>query len=232
MKSDNSTKQLKENMAKASGRDLPISFKQSIEVCNYLRKDPVAKAKQKMEDAISLKKPVPFKKYTDGVGHKKGNILAGRYPVNACKMILKLIKSAESNALFKGLNSKGLIIENITTNQAADAWRYGRQSRRKMKRCHIDVIVKEVVKKKETAKQKPEEKKPEVKTAAEPAEKKESPKPAPAKSEASKPEVKAETAEPKPKIEPKAEVKKQEAEQKPKEEPKPVQESNNKIEEK
>jgi large subunit ribosomal protein L22 len=138
-----SINKIEENMSKAVGLDLPISFKQSFEICNYIRKNDVAKAKIKLEDAISQKRPIPFRKFTNGLGHKKGNLLAGRYPIKACTEILKLINSAESNALFKGLNSKGLVICHISVKNAASAWHYGRQKRRRMKRCHIEVILKE-----------------------------------------------------------------------------------------
>ncbi|MFT4297614.1 MAG: 50S ribosomal protein L22 [Candidatus Woesearchaeota archaeon] len=137
-------KKIDENMAKAVGLDLPISFKQSIEICNYIRGDSVAKAKKKLEDAISGKKPIPFRKYTNEKKNKKGNLLAGRYPIKACTNILKLLKSAESNAVFKGLNSKGLVILHLSVKSAPGAWHYGRQRRRRMKRSHVEVILKEV----------------------------------------------------------------------------------------
>jgi large subunit ribosomal protein L22 len=138
-----SVKKLEENMAKAAGLDLPISYKQALEICNYIRKNHIVKAKEKLENAISMKRPIPFKKFTNGLGHKKGELLAGRYPIKACTEILKLLKSAEANALFKGLNSKGLVIFHLSVKNAAGAWHYGRQRRRRMKRCHVEIILKE-----------------------------------------------------------------------------------------
>lgn len=143
-----------EHTARAMGKDLPISFKQSIEICNYIRNNPIAKAKLRLTNAIEKTKPIPFKRFTNGVGHRKGPILAGRYPLKACQHILKLINSAESNALFKGLNSKDLIVAHISPKQAPSSWRYGRNSRRQMKKCHIEVVLKEAKPKKTEVKPK------------------------------------------------------------------------------
>jgi large subunit ribosomal protein L22 len=154
------TKTMKENMVRSQGVNLPISEKYAIEICNYIRKNPLHIAIKKLEDAISQKKAIPFKKYTNGVGHKPGNdIVAGRFAVKACTHILKIVKSAESNALFKGLNTKNLIISNILAKQAPENFHHGRQSRQKMKMCHIQVILEEVVaEKKEISKVKSEKK--------------------------------------------------------------------------
>jgi len=160
-----SLQKIDEHTARAMGKDLPISFKQSIEICNYIRNNPIAKAKLRLTNAIEKTKPIPFKRFTNGLGHKKGPVLAGRYPLKACQQILKLISSAESNALFKGLNSKDLVVAHISVKQAPSSWRYGRNSRRQMKKCHIEVVLKETKPKKTEEKPKAEkvavEKKPE-----------------------------------------------------------------------
>lgn len=134
------------NIAKAQGRDLPISLKQAIEISNYIRNDNVAKAIAKLDAAINLEKAVPFRKYTNALGHKKGSIGSGRFAVKACSEIKKILKSAESNALFKGMNSKSLVVFHIAAKKAGQAWHYGRQSRRRMKRCHIEIALREALK--------------------------------------------------------------------------------------
>ncbi len=130
----------KEKMAKAVGRDLPISYKNSVEVCRYLKKKEVAKAKKILEDAIALKKPIPFKRFNKGIAHKKG-MMSGSYAVNTCKSILALLKSAEANAAQKNISNP--VIIHMCANKASNTWRYGRHSRRKAKRAHVEIVLAE-----------------------------------------------------------------------------------------
>lgn len=136
-----------EHVAKALGMSLPISPKHSIEICNLIRHKKLEKAKIILEKVIEKKAPIPFKRFQQ-MGHKKGKTGPGRYPVNACKEILKVLNSAEANAQFKGLNTSNLVIAHIATNRAAQQWHYGRQRRRKMKRAHVQVMLEEKAEKK------------------------------------------------------------------------------------
>ena len=70
----------------------------------------VAEARKFLEDVVALKQAVPFKRHHDGTGHRKGPMAAGRYPVNASKEILKILKNAESNAEYKGLEPANMYI--------------------------------------------------------------------------------------------------------------------------
>lgn len=135
--------------AKVLGRDLPISKKHSVEICRWLRKKRLDKAQAMIEKVLKKELAVPYKRYTWNLGHKKGISGPGRYPIKTAKEILKLLKSAETNAQFKGMNTSNLTIEHINAHQASSPWHFGRQRRRKMKRCHVEVIVKEGLKKKE-----------------------------------------------------------------------------------
>ena len=143
-----------EHTAKINGRSLPISTKQSIEICNFIRGTNLEKAKALLGEVIKHKRAVPYKRFSGDVGHKKGKIAAGRYPENACKAILSLLEGVEANAQFKGLNTSNLVISYICPNKASRPWHYGRQRRRKMKRTHIDIIVRETAEKKETKEKK------------------------------------------------------------------------------
>jgi len=135
------------NTAKACGRSLPISTKHSIEIGNLIRGEKLDYSKKILNEVIAKKKAVPLKRFNKGAGHKK-KIGPGRYPEKASLEILKLLESAEANAQFKGLNTANLIISSISANRASTQWHYGRQRRRKMKRTHIDIIVREEGKKK------------------------------------------------------------------------------------
>ena len=132
----------KENMARAVGKDVPMSTKQAIEVCSLLKKKNVKEAERILEMAISLKKAIPLKRFNKGVGHKKG-MAAGRYVVNTSQHILKLLKSAEANAAQKGLGE--LMIRHMSANRGARAYRYGRRSRIKAKRTNIEIVLEQKV---------------------------------------------------------------------------------------
>jgi hypothetical protein len=74
-------------------------------------------------------------------GHKKG-MSTGRYPTKAAFEILKLLKSVEANAHFKGLNTSSLKITKIIANRAPNPYSGGRH-RTGTKRTHVEVEVKE-----------------------------------------------------------------------------------------
>jgi|SRR3989344_894874 len=129
-----------ENSARAVGKSLPISNKQSVEICGFIRGKKLQKAKDMLKQVIEKKMAVPYKRYNQDVGHKTG-IAAGRYPMNASKNILALLEGVEANAQFKGLNTSNLVIKHICAHKAAKQWHYGRKRRRVMKKATIEVIV-------------------------------------------------------------------------------------------
>jgi len=139
---DYSTK-LGENSARALGFALPISRKQSLMICNMLRGKPVQSAKKTLENVIAMKIPVPMTRFNWDRGHKAG-MAAGRYPIKACDQFLKLIKSAESNAQFKGLGTAELIISHIVAQKAPKVWRGQRTGRHEAKRTTVEVVVSEI----------------------------------------------------------------------------------------
>ena len=103
----------KEHSARAMALDLPISTKQSIEICSAIRSKPLEKAKEILKRVIKLKTPIPFKRFKLNVGHKRGPLAAGRYPIKASEYILKLLNQVETNAQDKGLNTDNLVIKHI-----------------------------------------------------------------------------------------------------------------------
>lgn len=139
-----------ENCAKAVGISLPISRKHGFAICRAIRGLDLPKAKKFLENVVLFKQPVPFTRFTDGVGHRPG-IAAGRYPVKASSHVLELLKSVEANAQVKGLSTANLVIKHIVAQKAPSVMRSGRRQR-DAKRTHIEVVVEEVKKKKEVKK--------------------------------------------------------------------------------
>ncbi len=139
-----SIKELKENMARAVARDAGVSTKYAIETVHFLKNRTTAQAKAYLDKVIAKKAAIPFRRFTNGVGHRKGpNMAAGRYPRKLSLELIRLIKNVEANASMKGLGDNLKIIYFIA-NKAAVPMRYGRHPRRETKRTHIEIIVEEV----------------------------------------------------------------------------------------
>lgn len=141
-KTNYSIQTIAENTAKAYGKSLPISLKTSINIANKIRGMSAQKALAYLKRVTELKQAVPFTRFTDGVGHRKGNMASGRFPIKAAKEIGNILASAVTNAANKGL-AEELKIIHITANKAATQFHMGRQRRRAMKQTHIEIVVQE-----------------------------------------------------------------------------------------
>lgn len=145
----------------ANAFNLDISTKYSVEIANNIRGKTTERAKKILQDAIDMKIPIRITRFKEGAGHKRGNFASGKYPINASKEILSVIKQAESNVRDKGGSTQNLVISGIIVNKAANTPRYGRQRGIRAKKTHLEIKVKEVEGKKREAKKivKPEVKK-------------------------------------------------------------------------
>lgn len=131
-----------EHTACASGRDLGMSTKASVEICRWIRYRNLQKAKNLLQLVLEKKLAVPYLKFIQDVGHKPG-IRSGRYPVKAVKEILTLLESVEKNAVFKNLNVDNLKIVHINAHKASTPMQQGRHGGRVMKRTHVEIVVAE-----------------------------------------------------------------------------------------
>lgn len=132
-----------ENNASARGFDIAISTKASIEVASFIRGKDLSKAVALMEGVIVKKVAVPYKKFNRDVGHKKGRIAAGRYPINVAKEVLRLLLSAEKNAENKGLDTKALFVKSVIANRGTNTVKSSRFRGRQAKRTHLEIILEE-----------------------------------------------------------------------------------------
>jgi len=139
---------MEDNIARAFGRNMPVSTKQSVEICKWIRGKNTVKAKKMLENVMKMKEAVPFTRFNKDMGHKKGKIAAGRYPIKTSEHILNLIKSAEINAQAKGLG-QNLILKEIIANRGSGTQRYGRKRGVSAKRTHVEVILEEIKEKRE-----------------------------------------------------------------------------------
>ena len=137
-------------MSRAYGRGLSISTKKSVEVCNWIKGKSVSNAIKMLEEVIALKRAVPYRRFNQELAHQR-NTGSGGFPVNVAKSILYLLKSAEANAVSKGLNSSSLRIEHICAHLGSRPFRHGRKRRVKAKRTHIEIVLREFAAKSQKA---------------------------------------------------------------------------------
>ena len=149
--------------AKVVGRNIAISTKHAIVISKYIRGKKLSWAKEKLAKVLEFKVAVPFTVHNKKIGHRKGNLSSGRYPINATKEVISLLNSAEANAQNKGLDTDALVISSIIPNLASRPWHYGRQRRTKMKRTHLEITLEEKVNEKKKAPAKKEAPKVEIK---------------------------------------------------------------------
>ncbi len=105
-----------EKTSKAMGKELHISRKHAYEIARKIKGMKLEKARGFLEDVAELKKAVPYKRYTRNIPHRKG-MCTGRYPQKAAKEFLRVLKNAESNATYKGLDTENLRITHVETKK-------------------------------------------------------------------------------------------------------------------
>ena len=130
-------------VARVAGKDVGISTKISIEICNFIRGKNVQRVKRELNDILIKKTALPMTRFITDRGHKPG-MAAGSYPIKAIGNFLKLIASLESNAQVKGLGTEELVLIHVCAHRASRPMHYGRQRRSEMKRTHVELIGQEI----------------------------------------------------------------------------------------
>merc|ERR1712087_19136 len=109
-------------------------------------------AKNYLEAVVDKKRVIPFRRFKSGVGRcaqaKEFKTTQGRWPEKSCKIVLGLLKNAESNAEFKNLETENLVITHIQTQRARQGRRrtyraHGRINAYMSQPCHVELIVAE-----------------------------------------------------------------------------------------
>jgi len=131
----------KKTQAVVNGKDLRISTKHAIAICNFIRNQGIDKAISKLEDVVKMKRPIPMK---GEIPHRKGKIMSGRYPIKASEVFIRLLKSLKANAIANELELEKVKIT-CKANVAARPYRRFGQSR--FKRSHVEIKLVELKKK-------------------------------------------------------------------------------------
>jgi large subunit ribosomal protein L22 len=140
-----------ERTSRAMASELHISFKKTREICRFIQGMKLPRAQAYLNEVIAMKKAIPFKRHTDGAGHQKGEgMAAGRYPVNASAEVLKVLRNAESNAEYKGLEPSRMFVKSIRANRGRVIRGFrprarGRASPKNTTTVNIEIILSEVL---------------------------------------------------------------------------------------
>lgn len=170
-----------ETTAKALGYELSMSPKDSYEVCKAIRGMKLKAAEKYLEDVLDHKKAIPFTRYKGKIKHRVGKMGPGGYPEKAVGYILKVLKNAENNAEYKGLDPENMYVHHSAANRGRVLHggmprAHGRTTQWNEQTTTIEIIVKEKGGKK--VKEKPAETKVEAKSTEPKVEEKKEAKPA------------------------------------------------------
>jgi ribosomal protein L22 len=139
---------IKKDEAVVNGISLPISTKDSVAICRFIKGKTIEKAIEDLEEVLKFKKAIPMK---GEIPHRKGKgMMAGRYPIKPVEHFIIMLKNLRANAIVNGMD-EGIIAEAIP-NRASRP--YGRFGSIKRKRTHVKIKLKEAKKKQAKPKEK------------------------------------------------------------------------------
>merc|ERR1712203_476167 len=110
--------------SKAKCTDLRVHFKNTRESAMAIKKMGLDQAKRYLEDLLEHKRVIVFRRFCGGVGRtaqakNEGSTNGqGRWPKKTVKVLLDLLRNAESNAENKGLDMDSLFVSHIQVNRA------------------------------------------------------------------------------------------------------------------
>merc|ERR1712241_958312 len=156
--------------ALARGSHLRVHYKNTRETAHNIKHMYLRRAQTYLKNVAGKKECVPFRRHTGGIGRcaqaKHWKTTQGRWPKKSAEFLLQMLKNAESNAEFKGLDTDHLVIDHIQVNRAPKMRRrtyraHGRINPYMSSPCHIEIclVEKEQAFSKTAAPEEPEKKK-------------------------------------------------------------------------
>lgn len=133
---------------KGMARDLNISFKDAVVLCDAVRGMLLETAKPYLEDVIALETPIPYRRFNTSVGHRSNlpNHGPGKYPQKAARELLLLLNNITTNAEYKGLITENLKITHLQAQKGIARRRRkpkGRWRMWKTQLVHIQAVCEE-----------------------------------------------------------------------------------------
>jgi ribosomal protein L22 len=127
---------VKKKEAIVNSYNLPISTKKSAAICKFIKGKTIEFSQSYLEEVVKGKKAIPMK---GEIPHRKGKMMSGRFPKNAAKHFIVLLKSLTGSSNINGIDNP-IIVEAIANIAARPYARFGRWRR---KRTHIKLVAKE-----------------------------------------------------------------------------------------
>ena len=122
----------KKTEAVVNGKDLRISTKHAVAVCNFIRGKNVDLAINNLEEVSKMKRAIPMR---GEIPHRKG-MMSGRYPINAVFEFLKLLRSVKANAITNELELEKVKIFCVPNVASRPRSRFGQK---RHKRTHVQI---------------------------------------------------------------------------------------------
>ena len=145
----NKVQKIKKDEAKVNIQNAPISTKYSMDICKFIKNKSIEKAISDLGQVLVYKKSIPMR---GGFGHQKSAkgfaSGSGKYPQDATKYFIKLLKSLSANATANGLDNP-IIVEAFGNVGQQPRAKFGRWER---KRTHLRLVAKELIKNKSNEK--------------------------------------------------------------------------------
>ena len=92
---------VKKEEAIAKGSNLPTSKKHCMYICAFIKNKSVDQSIKELTEVINMKRVIPFK---GEIPHRSApGIMSGRYPVNASKQFIYLLKALKGNVIANGM---------------------------------------------------------------------------------------------------------------------------------
>ncbi|MEM3064828.1 MAG: 50S ribosomal protein L22 [Candidatus Nitrosotenuis sp.] len=134
---------------RAAVREKDISPKHAREIAKMIKGLSIEKARDYLQEVVSLKRAVPFRRYKNEVGHRSDTgVMSGRYPQKAAKEFIKLLDNLEANAEYKGMDLDRLKIISAVSHRGVVIKRFtpramGRATPKNNTLTHIELVAQE-----------------------------------------------------------------------------------------
>jgi ribosomal protein L22 len=90
----------KKDEAVAKGVSLHMSKRHGMYISSFIKGKKIDEAISMLEDVVKMNRAVPFK---GEIPHRKG-MMSGRYPINASKLFIQLLKGLKGNVVVNGMD--------------------------------------------------------------------------------------------------------------------------------
>jgi len=127
---------MKRTEAIVNSFNLPISPKKSSAICRFIKGKTIDNAIADLEQVVKIKKAVPMR---GEIPHRKGKIMAGRFPKETAKHFIILLKSLAGNVNVNEIDNP-VIVEAFANIGSLPYARFGAWRR---KRTNVKIVARE-----------------------------------------------------------------------------------------